>query len=126
MILLDTNILVEYYKGNEKVRAELKQIGYATLGISVITVMELFYGARNKKELERLKKSLESLQVFHLTPTISTKALELIESYAKSHTLQIPDALIAATVLEKDMALYTLNMKDFQFIPRINLYSETS
>ena len=126
MILLDTNILVEYYKGNEKVRAELKQIGYATLGISVITVMELFYGARNKKELERLKKSLESLQVFHLTPTISTKALELIESYAKSHTLQIPDALIAATVLEKDMALYTLNMKDFPFIPRINLYSETS
>jgi len=123
MILLDTNILVEYYRGNEEIRDELQQIGYDTLGVSVITVMELLYGARNKEELERLKKSLYSLHQFYLTPAISIRAVDLIKLYAKSHTLQIPDALIAATALEEDIPLYTMNVKDFQFISQINLYS---
>ncbi len=37
MILCDTNILIEFYKNNLKVVAELRQIGYSQLAISVIT-----------------------------------------------------------------------------------------
>jgi tRNA(fMet)-specific endonuclease VapC len=40
-----------------------------------------------------------------------------------SHKLSIPDALIAATALAHEAALYTLNVKDFYFISKLTLYS---
>jgi len=123
MIFLDTNILIDYYRGQETIREQLHQIGFSELGISVITPMELYYGARNKQELLRLKHSLTSLHIFYLTTSISQRALHLIELFAKSHTLQIPDALIAATAIDHDLPLFTLNTKDFQFIPDITLYT---
>lgn len=122
MVLLDTNILIEYYKGNRTIKQKLDDIDLNSLGVSAISSMELFYGARNKTELNRLKESLESLSLFHVTVAISTKALLLVEVYAKSHTLQIPDALIAATAIENNVQLFTLNVRDFQFIPEIELF----
>jgi tRNA(fMet)-specific endonuclease VapC len=50
-------------------------------------------------------------------------ASDLIERYAKSHSLQIPDALIAATSINHDLQLYTCNVKDFIFIEKIRLWS---
>ena len=124
MVLLDTNILIEYYKGNAAIQTVLQRIGFAALGISVITSMELLYGARDAQELRCLKQSLDSLHHWYVTVPISQHALSLIESFAKSHTLQIPDALIAATAIEHQVPLYTLNTKDFQFIPVLTLYEQ--
>jgi len=39
-----------------------------------------------------------------------------------SHKLSVPDALIAATALSNNTPLYTLNIKDFQFIPGLQLH----
>ena len=39
-----------------------------------------------------------------------------------SYKLSVPDALIAATALSQDIPLYTLNLKDFQFIPGLILH----
>jgi predicted nucleic acid-binding protein len=49
MILLDTNILIEFYKSNSKVLAEMRAIGQDAMAISVITQAELYYGAFNKQ-----------------------------------------------------------------------------
>jgi predicted nucleic acid-binding protein len=46
----------------------------------------------------------------------------LMESYALSHSLTIPDALIAATALDHDLSPYTLNIRDFRFIPELKLF----
>ncbi len=54
------------------------------------------------------------------------KFLQLMEGYSLSHNLSIPDALIAATALEHMLELYTLNTKDFQFIPGLMLYHPQS
>jgi predicted nucleic acid-binding protein len=45
-----------------------------------------------------------------------------METYSLSHKLSIPDALIAATALVHDSELFTLNVKDFRFIPSLTLY----
>lgn len=37
MILCDTNILIEFYKNNPQIAAELRQIGYTEIAISVVT-----------------------------------------------------------------------------------------
>jgi len=56
MILCDTNILIELYKNNTAIIQELRQIGIHQLAISVITRAELYYGAINKNELNRIQQ----------------------------------------------------------------------
>ena len=122
MILCDTNILIEFYKGNSDIVSELQEIGLPNLAVSVITSGELFYGAKDKNELSRLKKHLSHLNQIALDKEITSKFLELLERYALSHKLSVPDALIAATALAQNMSLYTLNLKDFRFIPELQLH----
>jgi tRNA(fMet)-specific endonuclease VapC len=50
MILCDTNVLIEFYKGNPPIVQELRKIGVAQLAISVIAQAELYYGALNKAQ----------------------------------------------------------------------------
>jgi len=83
--------------------------------------MELYYGALNKLELQRIRKYLGSFRIVHISVAISETAATLITQYAKSHNLQIPDALIAATALESQGELFTLNTRDFKFIHGLTL-----
>ena len=55
MILCDTNILIEFYKNNPQITEELRRIGPNRLAISAITQAELYFGALNKAELQRIK-----------------------------------------------------------------------
>jgi tRNA(fMet)-specific endonuclease VapC len=45
-----------------------------------------------------------------------------MQRYLLSHKASIPDMLIAATAISNDLELYTLNTKDFKFIPELSLY----
>lgn len=122
MILCDTNILIEFYKGNSEVIDELQKIGLSNLGISVVTAGELFYGAMDKRELGKIQKHLSLLDQIPLDGDISFRFLSLLEEYALSHKLSVPDALIAGTALSKNLPLYTLNLKDFQYIAGLILH----
>lgn len=122
MILCNTNILIEFYKGNSEVIDELQKIGLSNLGISVVTAGELFYGAMDKRELGKIQKHLSLLDQIPLDGDISFRFLSLLEEYALSHKLSVPDALIAGTALSKNLPLYTLNLKDFQYIAGLILH----
>ena len=118
-VILDTNILIEILKGNEKILSFLDN--FDNFYISAISKMELFYGALNKKELISLDKFVNSFNIIEINEKISLKATKLIFTYAKSHTLTIPDALIAATSICSKIPLFTLNLKDFRYIDEIKL-----
>ncbi|MBI1880313.1 MAG: type II toxin-antitoxin system VapC family toxin, partial [Chloroflexi bacterium] len=83
---------------------------------------ELYFGALNKTELQKIKKHLGLLHRLPVDASVSDIFLQLMETYSLSHKLSIPDALIAATALVHDVELYTLNRKDFSFIPNLKLY----
>lgn len=121
MILLDTNILIEVFKGNTTVIDAIQEAGPENLALSSVTAMELYYGALNRLELQRIRKNLGAFQIIHISTAISETATRLIERYAKSHNMQIPDALIAATALETHCELLTLNVRDFRFISGLSL-----
>ena len=123
MILCDTNILIEFYKNNETVKQNLRQIGLPDLAISVVTAGELYFGARDRRELTHLRNQAALLRQIPMNAEISEIFLELMAKYVLSHRLNVPDALIAATAIQNDMALYTLNIKDFRFIPGLQLYT---
>ena len=120
MILLDTNVLIEILKNNQKTIQKVTAMS-PPLGISSITAMELIYGARNKQEVVKLQKFINKFQLLHLEPAISVLGLKLITQFAKSHALDIPDALIAATAIQHKVRLFTYNTKDFKFISLIEL-----
>ena len=122
MILCDTIILIEFYKNNSDIVDELQKLGLAELAVSVVTSGELYFGAKDKRELEKIQKQLSLIQQIPLDLDISNRFLSLLEEYALSHKLSVPDALIAATALSQNIPLYTLNLKDFQFIPGLKLH----
>jgi tRNA(fMet)-specific endonuclease VapC len=121
MILFDTNILIEIYKDNAKIIEAAKQIGQENIAVSDVTCAELLYGARNKKELQAIRKDLNKLTVLPIQSSISSLAVELVEKFALSHKLSLPDALIASTAITYNVKLYTLNIKDFRFLKDVNL-----
>lgn len=122
MILCDTNIFIELYKGNDDVIRTLHAIGTNNIAVSVITKAELFYGARNKQELSKIHAHLLLCRCYHLDTNGSALFLQLMLDYSLSHKSTIPDMLIAATAISHNLELYTLNTKDFKFIPAIKLY----
>ena len=125
MILCDTNIIIEALKGDDKTIKIIERIGLENIAISSVTVMELYFGAFNKRELNKIKKHLKALNLVHFDNNVSELAVRLIESYSKSHGLQIPDAIIAATALSLEIKLFTLNLRDFRYIDGLKLQKLT-
>lgn len=74
MILCDTNILIEFYKGRADVIQTLSAVGVSNLAISVITVGELYFGARDKRELRALRNNLSLLLQIPIDEEISLKS----------------------------------------------------
>lgn len=83
--------------------------------------MELYQGASSKKELQIIQHYLSSFQPLPITETISEATKLLMLQFSKSHGLQIPDAFVAASSLESGITLFTYNVRDFKFIPGINI-----
>ena len=50
MILCDTNVIIETLKGDDKTIKIIERIGLENIAISSVTVMELYFGALNKRE----------------------------------------------------------------------------
>ena len=115
MILLDTNILIEILKNNQET-IKIVQNFNGELAISSVISMELIYGAFNKAEIKQIEAFLLSFRIIWIDSKISKKAYNLIKEYSKSHNLDIPDSLIAATAIENSAELFTYNIKDFKFI----------
>ncbi|MDX1960212.1 MAG: type II toxin-antitoxin system VapC family toxin [Leptospiraceae bacterium] len=122
MILCDTDILIEYLKGNPDICTELESIGEENLAISIISYAELIRGALNQKEQKNIKVQIISLSIIHTSEEISSEFQKILDNYALSHRISIPDALIAATAITTNMKLYTRNIKDFKFIKGLILY----
>ncbi len=122
VILCDTNIIIEFFKKNVQVVKAIEQVGEASVYISSITVAELYFGAKNKQELNIIKDKLDLIVHVPINEYINNIFEELMFNYSLSHKLSIPDAQIAASAIYYDIPLYTLNKKDFKFIKKVKLY----
>ena len=126
MVLCDTNIFISAFNGRADTVNQLYKLGLTEIVLSAITVMELFQGMGNKRELAQMKKKIKFYDVIQIDNAISEKAIELIETYKLSHGLQIPDAIIGATAIIYQVPLYTYNIRDFDFLPGVILYQTTA
>lgn len=120
-MLVDTNVLVWYMRGNEKAKQVIRNTN--GFSISVVTYIELVQGLRNKEELNVLRNSFKRLnaRIIYVNEEISTKAMFLVEQYFLSHSIQLADALIGATSLIYGLPLLTANTKHYTIIKNIIL-----
>ena len=123
IVLCDTNILIEAFRNNKLVIEEFDKIKYENIAISVITIAELLFGARNKQEYNEIRRRIDKIRIFSIDTDISNIFHKLVEDYSLSHSIGIADSLIAATSLSHNIKLFTLNIKDFHFIPDLVIHS---
>ena len=120
MVILDTNILIDHLRRAKKEESYLENIvkGYPkeTLAISMVSVQELYEGKSTKeKNKEMLVLTLlTSFKILPYTYDSACHAGEIARDLPRP--IEFPDAVIAATVLENDCQLATLNKKDFRGI----------
>jgi tRNA(fMet)-specific endonuclease VapC len=84
MILCDTNIFIEAFKNNPSATETLRGIGFQNISLSAVTLMELYFGAFNKRELAKIKSRMKHLETLVLDRSITNAAINLIEQYSKS------------------------------------------
>lgn len=121
MILLDSNILIDYIKGKDTTKEFIDAAGKSTFFVSTISFMEVYQGCLNKSDFLKTKRNLNDFNEIKLNEDISDVANSLSQRYALSHHIGIPDTIIAATALVYGLELRTLNLKDFRFIPTLKV-----
>lgn len=118
-MLIDTDVLIWMTRGHAGAAARLQTL--LPWRISAVTYIELAQGCRNKQELAQIKKglALSQTEILPISTAISERAMQLIDAYALSHSMQLGDALIAATALEHGLTVLTANAKHFSAIPEL-------
>ena len=121
MLLLDTNILIDYLREKPQAIHFVNHSGKFNLGINTIVILELYNGCLGKAELAKIKKTLNGFIQFDLNESISKTAIDIGHMVALSHQLSVADTLIAATALVYDLELRTFNIRDFRMIPGLRV-----
>ncbi len=85
--------------------------------------MELVQGMKDKHELSVLKRTLANLdvEIIHINRTVSECAADYVEAFFLSNSMEMGDALIAATCIQNDELLCTANDKHYKVIPGLNM-----
>jgi predicted nucleic acid-binding protein len=123
LTVLDTDVFIDHFRGLAAATAYIQGLRVAQRATTDVTVMELYKGALNQEQLTTIVRFLARN---HVTPlpvsaAASQRAAILLHDYGLAHGLGIPDALIAAIVLEGDHTLVTSNLRHFRFIAGLRL-----
>ena len=122
-IVVDTSILIDYLRdGTQWEDFLLTAPRNAELFLPTIVVFELFSGqsTKNVNVQKEIFELVEKFQKIDLTEKISKRAGELLRDM--KFNLEVPDYIIAASAVEINGAVVTLNTKHFQKIPGLNLF----
>lgn len=118
--LVDTTVFIDHLRNKGWATKFLRQEG---LTISIVSIVELLQGARNKKEQAIIQKLIDQFEIDWGNSQINRLAVKLLKLYFLKHNLTFLDALIGATALERKLILATDNIKHFQFINGLKIIS---
>ncbi len=119
-LLLDSSVLIGHLRADPSCTTLLKShaMAGADLSVSAITWSEMLAGERLDADSERaVIHLLDAMTTVPVTPRIATTAGRLVRAWRRSHGLQLPDALIAATAVDLDCPLVTLDQRHFACVP---------
>lgn len=128
--LVDTDVVANGLKGREAEEILLKNLSPQGLAISLITYGEIYdgiYYGRDPQTNERIfRQFLRWVDVVSLNRTIMRGFAQIRGHLRRSgQIISDPDILIAATAIYHDLTLITHNLRHFERIPDLKLYSSS-
>ena len=118
-MIFDTDVLIWALRGNEKAAQAID--ADASRAVSIVSCMELVQGARDRKELAAIRRFLLDFETLPLSENIGYRAGIYMEEYSLKAGLQLADALIAATAVERQETLYSGNARHYLAISELAL-----
>lgn len=118
MILLDSNVVIYLRdpKWGEKILSQIEDERLATCNVVIAEV--LGFRGLEKSDTRYFEQLFVTMKNHEFDDTVTRIVIEL----RKHHTIQLPDAIIAATALVNDLSLCTHNTEDFEKIPDLLLF----
>jgi predicted nucleic acid-binding protein len=130
MYLLDTDTVIYSLKGHEAVSGHLQRHLDDPIKISIITCMELYYGAHKSKQITG---NLAKIRTLERSIEVKPVGQESAETYGmlkaqlekKGSRLDDFDLIIAASALAHNLTLVTNNTDHFKRIDGLKLANWT-
>lgn len=126
MYLLDTDIIIYSLKGHAAVLENLRRHRNASLCVSVISLMELYYGAYKSQRIESNLAKVKTIEKTLKTIQAGEEVVELFgmlksKLEAKGQPADDFDLVIASTALAHNLILITNNTRHFQKIEGLRI-----
>lgn len=125
VVLLDTGILIEFFRKKEKEKSILYQLSLDSyeFRVSTITQYEILLGA-NESQIEFWNSFFERIQSLSFDKNSAIAASEIYKQLkAKNELIDMADILIGAIAMSNHISLATLNRKHFSRIKGLELLS---
>jgi predicted nucleic acid-binding protein len=120
MLVLDTDVMVDIQRGFAPAIEWFRALP-ETPAITVITLLELLHGCRNRQEQQRVMRMTARMPVLYLDAPVCMRAVDYFSEFHLSHGLGILDALIAAIVATQGLTLCSFNEKHYRMIPDLSV-----
>lgn len=116
--VLDTNTLIDYFKGRGNVAERLLAVAPREIGLPAIAAYEVWVGVLGSQHARRRESQYEqflaAIEVVAFDSAISRRAAELrLALERRGESIGPLDTLIAATALSCGATLVTRNTKEF-------------
>ncbi|TAH05683.1 MAG: type II toxin-antitoxin system VapC family toxin [Sphingobacteriales bacterium] len=122
-ILIDTSVLIDYFRKTKKDSSFFEKILLLNkpICLTVITHFEIMIG-NNTRQNNFWNLLLEELPVYDYHPQLNKTAIELHSQLKKiNKSIPFQDLILAATAIHYDFTLATINKKHFQHIKGLKL-----
>lgn len=126
MVVLDTSVIIDHLRQSNSNKETFlqkiaKKVSKQSIAISVITIQELYEGlsTRNSEKEQYLLSTIGPLNVLPYDYETAKKAGEIARDL--NQPIEFADSAIAATCLNNQSKLATLNIKDFEKISGLEL-----
>lgn len=123
MFCLDTNIIIDFFRGDEKLKSKLDQGAFC---ITPIILAELFKGAHLAKQKDAALKLIHEFSNRVTMLEFDEEACEIFgnkfaELSKKGTQTQEADLIIASIAMAHNASIVTRNQKDFEKIPGLTV-----
>ena len=114
-VLVDSDVLIEVTrKRDNEILSRWLELAASdeVVMYSPVTAAELWAGVLPREE-KLLRDLFEALRCAPIEEAVGTRAGGYLRKYQRSHSVQMGDALIAASAVQNEAALWTRNRKHF-------------
>jgi predicted nucleic acid-binding protein len=120
-MLLDTDIMVDIYRGYTPAVTWLGGLGNTPVALSGLVAMELLQGCANAAEQRRAEAYIRKFSLHWPTAADCSRAYQDYATFRLSHGLGLIDALIGATAVGLGRPLATFNVKHYGVITGLQI-----